>query len=188
MINILNFLASVSGILSSIIVPIILIKCWKSNQYNVKKNTLSDCGGFPFTAKLFTFGLALFGIFEVAFTYAIAKNLLPQQDLWIVLPALLGGIFTVIVAMFDNRRFPKLHEAFSYAAFILLLLWCFGLHAMICQFHILTGLIGIGISVILSAGVGITRLKYGSCAIPEIIFVVGVIIWNLFFSVRILFF
>ena len=183
----INFITNISGLISCAIVPIILRICWKQNQYDAKKNTLSDCGGFPFTARLFTFGLAVFGILEVTFTYAIAKNLLPPHQMWIVLPALLGGIFTAMVAVFDNRRFPKLHEFFSYAEFILLLLWCFGLHMLIYQAHGFVGVIGLGISVILSTAVGITRLKYGSCAIPEIIFIAGVMIWNLFFSYVILF-
>jgi hypothetical membrane protein len=182
----LNFIANISGLISCIVVPIILRICWKQNQYDVKKNTLSDCGGFPFTARLFTFGLAMFGILEVTFTYTITKNLLPPHQMWITIPAFIGGIFTAMVAVFDNRRFPKLHEVFSYAAFVLLLLWCFGLHILIYQAHGFIGVVGLGISVILSTLVGITSLKYGACAIPEIIFIVGVMIWNLFFSYVIL--
>ena len=124
MVDILNFIMKISGLLSCFAVPLLLSICWHKNMYNSKRNTLSDCGGFPFTAKLFTFTLAIFAILEINFTYAITKTLLPAHDAWIFLPAFAGGLFTVIVAVFDCKRFPVLHNIFSYVVFILLILWC----------------------------------------------------------------
>jgi len=182
----LNFIANISGLISCAGVPIIFGICWKKNKYNLRKNTLSDCGSFPFTAKLFTFGLALFGILEIYFTYAIARNLLPTKDMWIVLPALVGGIFTVLVAVFNNHRFPNLHRFFAWFIVVLLILWCFALHILILQYHPVPGIVGLCISGVLALGTAITRKIYGECVICEIFFIAGVMIWNLYFSYIIL--
>lgn len=174
----INFIANISGLISCIVVPIIFGICWKKNQYNLRKNTLSDCSGFPFTTRLFTFGLAIFGILQVYFTYAIARNLLP---------ALVGGILTILVVVFNNHRFPNLHKFFAWFIVILLILWCFALHILILQYHLVPGIVELCISGVLALGTLITRKVYRECVICEIFFIAGVMIWNLYFSYVILY-
>ncbi|MBD3203659.1 DUF998 domain-containing protein [Candidatus Woesearchaeota archaeon] len=170
-----------SGLISIFFVTLTFIFCWKKNNFNLKKHTLSCCGSHNYS-KLFNFSLAVFGILQILFTYAIIKKVLSGTDGWLIIPPIIAGTAMILAAIFDNKKHFKIHLFSACVTFITLILWCFMFHFFIMKNSFYIGIIALNISVLLSLGTIITYIKFGKCAVPEIFFIGSVFLWNLFFS------
>jgi hypothetical protein len=181
-----DFLIKFSGLLNSIFIPILFLISWKKNKFDLRLNTLSDCGSSKNSSKLFNFSLIFFGIFQTLFTFIIFNKYLMKKYI-LLSPPIFAGLFMFIDGVLDNKSFEKIHVPLGYIIFIILIPWSIIFHYNIILKDFVIGTIGLIISIVMSTGTIFLYLKYKKCAIPEICFVIGVFVWNLFFSYVIFF-
>jgi len=183
----LTFLLNISGLISAVSISAGFSWCWTTNKFNLRKNTLSDSGNSRKTSAIFAFSLIMFGILQVIFTLAIMRKYTLFNHFWLVLPAIFAALLMVGDAILNNRTFRKIHGFFGLGIFLTLIPWSLVFGYYILKVEIPVGFISLVISAILGLGTFISYLRYGACAIPEIFFVGGVVVWNLFFTYALFF-
>ena len=175
-------LSKYAGLLSTIIVPILFYIGWRKNKFKLIQNTLSDCGASKKTARLFSLTLILFSILEVIFSFSIITSLLPNNLFWLIYPPAIACLFFFIPSIFNDKTFRFVHLLGASLAILILLLWCFYLQISLYMYHEMVGSIGMVITLIMFVLPFIWLLKYKLSAIPEIIFIGSIFIWNLFYT------
>lgn len=182
-----ELMLSLTGLISAIVVPIMLYVSWKRNRFNIRRNTLSDCGSIKNSAGLFNLTLAVFGVLQVAFAYALTVRFIGSGALMVLAPPIFAGAFVLVAALLDNKKHNKLHVSVAFAALIILIIWSFLFHYLIFQANAIAGCVGFMISLGLALGTGITFLRIGLSAVPELVFLSLVFIWDIFFTYAIFF-
>lgn len=171
------------GILSLLTIPIGLWFCIKNyKNFNYTKLTLCHLGNSKKLGSLYNLILTLFGIFEFLFSLAIINKFNLIENELLIYPLIIAALATFLAAIIPLNVNKILHDIFRYMAFIILIPWAITLHYFIWLTNLYIGIPAIIISLIMGFGTILLYIKYKRCSIPEIFFIVFVMIWNSFFS------
>lgn len=179
-------LINYSGLVSIVLTLALFSWSWVTSGLNLKSDPLSDCGSNK-CSKIFNPALAIFGTLQVIFTWAIINKFLLTPFHWIILPPLLAGLMVLGLSVFDNAKHKLIHGILGYSTFITLSVWAIIFSFMLGTANNFVGLVSGIIATFLALGTLIAYRKYGLCAIPELVFILGVFIWNMFFTYSIFF-
>ncbi|MBU0758070.1 MAG: DUF998 domain-containing protein [Nanoarchaeota archaeon] len=176
-----------SGILSTILIPIgLATSIRKFRNFNFVKNPLSNCGKRKESSMIFNLTLAVFGILQFMFAYAILTHYSLTDSLIIILPLAISAFLTVSASVITEKVNLRAHRIIGFLIFVILLLWALMLHIHIYMIEPIVGSISLVISFFMISGTAILYKKYWISSIPEIYFIGLVMIWNFFFSYVIL--
>ncbi len=182
LIHLLNY----SGLVSIVLSLALFSWSWVVSGLSLKSNVLCDCGSNK-CSKIFNPALSIFGTLQVIFTWVIINKFLLAPFHWIILPPLMAGLMVLGLSVFDNAKHKPLHEALGYSTFIILSVWAIIFSLMLGTANNFIGFVSGIIATFLALGTLIAYRKYRLCAIPELVFILGVFIWNIFFTYSIFF-
>ncbi len=156
---------------------IMLGYCWFKSDLSFRKNTLSDCA-FGEKSKLFSWSLAIFGVSQTIYSYDIAASYFSANPFLVLVP-IIAGVLLIIAAVFDKKKHLIIHKASTYTMFMILIVW-----SVVFNYYLadLFGVLPLLISAVLAGLTFLTYYIFGPCAIPEIVFIAGVIIWDAYIA------
>lgn len=179
----LNFLLELSGLASVIFASLVIHRCIKNyNGFNLKKNTVSDCGTRKRTRKLFNPSLAVGGILQMTFFLIVINSFPIPNPFWSEFFIVIFGSSVVVAGLIPKYMNEKIHKAAACTGFISAVIGTFIFHLKFFAINELAASIGIIISALFVFGTLISILKYRVSALTEIFFLTLAAIWNLFFT------
>lgn len=162
-----------------------LIYCWKKNQLDAKKHTLSDCGSRD-SKIMFNLSLALFALLQTGLSTALTKELAHTKPNLIIAP-ISAGLLLFLAAIINNQR-KFIHRFFASLAVLTSFFWILALQMII--FYDLPRFTLISFTLLISLAIStiFTTKKYGVCLIPELVILGGIFTLDVLFSATTLFY
>jgi hypothetical protein len=177
----LSITAAYLGLLAAFLIISAAALCYRRCRIDFRRQTLSFWGDHPQTASIFSRGLIAFSILQSLFFYSVLAILFPSLKNTLGFIPLFASVSAVGLAVFNSLSHPRLHLLFAVISLSLLALWNVIFPYIFLWFHQPLISLAFTLSPILSALGIITSVRYGICAVPELVFVIGLISWNLLF-------